>query len=205
MKKSLYNCGKTNPAIQRRPQMKDEEIVELYWNRRESALAETQSKYGKYLFQIANLILGNAQDAEECVNDTYLSAWNSIPPIRPEHLMAYLSKISRNAALSRIKYNNAVKRRARTEPLCEETLCQTAAVDSVEARQESMLINQAIDAFLDGLNDEKNAIFVRRFWEEETIKTIAEEMNVTESKVKMTIMRLKLRLREHLEKEEVYL
>lgn len=185
--------------------MEDEEIVELYWNRRESAVAETQNKYGKYLFKIAYFILSNAQDAEECVNDTYFSAWNSIPPTRPEHLMAYLSKISRNAAVRRIKYNNAGKRRAQTEPLCEEILSGVTAANSVEAEQESRVINQAIDAFLDGLNDEKNAIFVRRFWEDESIKTIAREMNVTESKVKMTLMRLKLSLREHLEREEVYL
>lgn len=185
--------------------MEDEEIVELYWNRREDAVAETQNKYGKYLFKIAELMLGNAQDAEECVNDTYFSAWNSIPPTRPEHFMAYLSKISRNAAMRRIKYNNAGKRRAYTEPLCEEILCRVTEVNSVETVQESRVINQAIEAFLDGLNDEKNAIFVRRFWEDESIKTIAMEMNVTESKVKMTLMRLKLRLREHLEKEEVYL
>ncbi|MCM1309337.1 MAG: RNA polymerase sigma factor [Butyrivibrio sp.] len=185
--------------------MEDEEIVELYWNRRESAVKETQIKYGKYLFGIAKLILGNAQDAEECVNDTYFSAWNSIPPTRPEHLMAYLSKISRNAAVSRIKYNNAGKRMARTEPLDEEIPCKTSVSDSVEAKQESKAINQAISAFLDGLNAEKNAIFVRRFWGDESIKTIAREMNVTESKVKMTIMRLKLGLRKQLEKAEVYL
>ena len=185
--------------------MEDEEIVELYWNRRERAVAETQNKYGKFLFRVAYLILCNAQDAEECVNDTYLFAWNSIPPARPEHLMAYLCKISRNAAVSRIKYNNARKRRGRTEPLREEILCRITAVDIVETNNESMVICEVINSFLDGLNAEKNAIFVRRFWADESIKTIAREMNVTESKVKMTLMRLKLRLRENLEKADVYL
>lgn len=185
--------------------MEDEKIVELYWNRRESAVVETQTKYGKFLFRVANLILCNVQDAEECVNDTYFFAWNSIPPARPEHLMAYLCKISRNAAVSRIKYNNAGKRRARTEPLREEILCRITAADIAETNNESMVIWQVINAFLDSLNAEKNAIFIRRFWADESIKTIAREMNVTESKVKMTLMRLKLRLRENLEKADVYL
>lgn len=185
--------------------MEDYEIVELYWNRRESAVAETQSKYGKYLYNVAYIILSNAEDAEECVNDTYLVAWNSIPPTRPEHLMAYLSKISRNAAFSRVKYNNAGKRRARTEPFCDELHCVLSTKDSPEERQEGRVICQTISAFLDSLNDEKSAIFVRRFWGDESIKTIARALNVTESKVKMTLMRLKLRLRECLELEDVYL
>lgn len=185
--------------------MEDEEIVELYWDRKESALTETQNKYGKYLFDVAYVILCNAQDAEECVNDTYFAAWNSIPPTKPEHLMSYLSKISKNAAMNRVKYYNAQKRKGYTEPLYDKEYGVEMQNDSTDAREESKTINSTIHEFVRGLNDEKSVIFIRRFRDNESIKDIAAELNFTESKVKMTLLRLKLRLKERLEAAEIYI
>ena len=182
--------------------MEDEEIIELYWHRNESAISETKYKYGRGLYAIALNILRDFQDAEECENDTYYKAWVSIPPKRPSYLMAYLYKISRNTAISKVNYRMADKRHGTVVELCEE-LDYCVRYGSIEKYLDSCEICRIVNEFLDELSDEKNAIFVRRYWAAESISQIAGALNISESKVKMTISRLKVNLRNRFDREEV--
>ncbi len=184
--------------------MDDEKIIELYLQRNEKAIAETKLKYGRGLYTIALKILGNFEDAEECENDTYYKAWLSIPANRPSYLMAYLSRISRNAALERVDYRNAGKRHGTMVELCDE-LDYSAGYGSMDSYLDSYEIRRVIDTFLDELSDEKNAIFIRRYWAAESISQIAQALNISESKVKMTISRLKIKLRNFFEREGVHI
>lgn len=182
--------------------MNDQLIVELYLARDEAAIGETSAQYGLKLKRIAASILGDAHAAEECVNDVYLRAWNSIPPNEPrQYLFAYLARITRQIALSRLKTAGALKRSALlTELTAEMEECLPFGADTAdeaEARELSRLIN----AFLAMLSAEKRAVFLRRYWYFDSIAEIAKSFGFRESKVKTMLFRMREKLRAYLEKE----
>lgn len=178
--------------------MKDSEIVELYWNRSEQAILETKTKYDRYCTAVAYNILSSSEDSEECVSDTYLRTWNSIPPCRPENLKAYLGKITRNLALDRVKANNAKKRGEVLLVLDELT---TVGLDAVEEEINRKLLSEAITAFLRTLPPMKRRIFVLRYWYFDSIPTIAEKTGWSDNRIKVDLFRTRKKLAEYLKRE----
>ncbi len=186
--------------------MEDSKIIDLYMARLESAIAETANKYGSYCRYIAYNILHNPQDSEECVNDTYLKAWESIPPHCPECLAGFLGKITRNIAINRYKHYNAKKRGQGQLVLALEELKESIPTeDSVEAAADEKAVIEVLNDFLKELGVEARKIFIRRYWYLSSVKEIAADFNIGESKVKMSLHRSRNRLKEMLEKEGVYL
>ena len=182
--------------------MEDSEIIELYWNRNESAISETDKKYGKYVFTIAYQILSSLEDGKECVNDTYLKTWNSIPPTKPSVLKLFLAKITRNLALDRYDKRKAQKRDCEFEVILSEIedLDERLSVKGVE---EEVIYNELIEIindFMKSLTREKKTIFLDRYYQFYSIKQIAEYHHLSESNVKIILMRLRNDLQEILEK-----
>lgn len=184
--------------------MEDIEIVELFWKRDEKAIAETQNKYSNYCFSIARNILGNQQDCEEVINDTFLAAWNSIPPHHPLILSTYLGKIARRLSLNKYRRYSAKKRGGQdiTVSLSELDECVSDG-RSIRDELEEKYLAETIDGFLAGLKESERKIFVCRYWYFEPVQDIARRFGFTESKVKMTLKRTRDRLRDYLEKEGV--
>lgn len=178
--------------------MEDNEIIELYFERNEIAISETDKKYGKYCNKIAYNILANVADSEECVNDTYLRTWNTIPPHKPNVFKAFLARITRNLALD--KYDNRIaKKRNNIMDLVYEELEDCIPTNSAEDDFEySELVNE-INLFLELLTPEKRVIFLERYWYFKSIKDIAFQHNEKESKVKMNLLRTRNSLRKYLE------
>lgn len=186
--------------------MNDKQIVDLYWARSENAISETSKKYGKYCHYIARNILHNNEDSEECVNDTYLRAWEAMPPHRPEKLSAFLGKIVRNLALDRYKQYTAKKRGSgQVSIVLDELQDCIPASDSVTEAIDDFILIDIFNRFLAGLPAEKRKIFVRRYWYLSPIKEIANDYSISESKVKVTLLRIRNDLRQVLEKEGVSL
>jgi len=179
--------------------MDDEKIVQLYWDRDERAIPATAEKYGNYCNAIAQNILANREDAEECVNDTYLRAWNSMPPHRPGILSAFLGKITRNLALNRLRQNGAEKRGgSAVNAVLEEIGEFLSDADTVETEINRKELVRAMDRFLDGLPADKKSIFVCRYWYFDSISDIARRCRMTENGVSVTLHRLRLKLRNYL-------
>ena len=179
--------------------MDDTKIVQLYWDRNEQAIPATADKYGRYCASIAQNILGNKEDAEECVNDTYMSAWNSMPPHRPGILSTFLGKITRNLSFNRYKYNTANKRGGEEAALVLDEIAElVSGTDSVEQEVLRKELVKAIDAFLDGLPDNKRRIFVCRYWYFDSVSNIASRFRMTENNVSVTLNRLRLKLHNYL-------
>lgn len=182
--------------------MEDRQIVDLFWNRDSGAIHAAGEKYSGRLMRLAERLLGSREDAEECVNDTYLNAWNAIPPERPALLFAYLSKICRNLAFDRLDWKNARKRQAEVIALTAEL--ETCIPDSRrEAAVDGREVGAALTAFLQGLPEDQRLIFLRRYWYGDSIQEIALRYGYTESKVKTTLLRTRTRLRKYLEKEGI--
>ena len=189
---------------QEEPYMDDSMIVDLYWNRDDSAIGATADKYGAKLSHLAENMLRVREDAEECVNDTYLRTWNSIPSNRPEHLFGYIAKICRNLALNHIERLNAKKRSADVMELSAELeMCIPDQYD--QQREDSERIAAALTGFLRELPEDQRLIFMRRYWFSDSVKAVAERYGISESKVKTTLFRVRAKLREHLEKEDIVL
>lgn len=186
--------------------MEDYNIIELYWQRDEAAIAETRTKYGRYLNTISMNIVKNPEDAEECVSDTYLRAWNSIPPSRPNILKAYLGAIVRNLSLDCYKKRSGERQRANhlTVLLSELEECLPAAT-TVEQTIADKEIAAQISAFLKTLPTDKQHIFVRRYFYCEELKEISRHLGFTQSKIKSALFETRRKLRIHLEKEGIYL
>lgn len=182
--------------------MEDTKIIELYWNRNEDAIMETDRAYGGKLYGLADRIVQSHEDSQECVNDTYLKTWETIPPQRPGYFFAYLAKICRNCAFGRIDWKNAAKRKAEIVSLSEEMeLCipDRRREDALEGKEIGRILNR----FLEGLSPESQRIFLRRYWYCETIAEIAAQCNISQSKVKTRLHRLRNQLRRELEKEGI--
>ncbi len=180
--------------------MNDHNIIELFFARDETAIQETDAVYGRRLYTTANNILRNDQDAEESVSDTYLRAWDTIPPQQPRYFFAYLAKICRNFALKRLDWHNAAKRKAEVVSLTQELeLCipdNTWALDALE-------LGQILDAFLRTLPPDNRLVFLRRYWYGDPISVIAARYSISESAVNMRLNRTRAKLRAHLEKEGI--
>ena len=162
--------------------MEDQQIIELYWQRSETAIQETQYKYGPYCRAIAQRILSNAEDSEECVNDTYLSAWNTIPPHRPIPLSAFLGRITRNLALNQL--HECIPAPGSTDRLIDE-----------------LVLTDLLNRFLGELSKENRMIFMRRYWYLTPVYRIAADFSISESKVKISLYRSRRKLKGLLQKE----
>ena len=186
--------------------MKDNEIINLYWNRDETAITATADTYGKYCYSIAYNILSNNEDAEECVNDTWLKAWKSIPPNKPNHLSTYLGKITRNLSLDRYKLLTAQKRgKGQVElALSELEGCVPAQTDMEQITDEMVLVD-AIETFLRSQPRTERNIFIGRYWYLYSIRDLAGAYRMSESKVMSLLHRMRSKLKLHLEKEGISL
>lgn len=184
--------------------MEDEKIIELYFARLESAISETAAKYGQFFRRISMNILHSEQDAEECVNDTYLKAWDSIPPQRPERLQAFLARIVRNLSLNRWRQLRTKRRGSGEIPLCLSELEDCIPGGStVEQEADRAELSDTLNRFLKSLPEEKRTVFLRRYWYLVPIKDIAEQCGMSESKVKSMLLRTRNQLRQFLEKEDI--
>ena len=186
--------------------MRDEEIIELYLNRSEDAIIETANRYGKYCYIIAYNILKNKEDAEECVNDTWMNAWKSIPPHRPSNLATYLGKITRNLAFNRYKFLHTQKRGfGRIEIASSELVgCVPEKKDLAQLADEITLIN-AIETFLRSQTPIGRKVFIGKYWYLYSNRDLAKAYNMSESKVASLLYRMRNKLKLHLEKEEIFL
>ncbi|MBR2894867.1 MAG: sigma-70 family RNA polymerase sigma factor [Oscillospiraceae bacterium] len=186
--------------------MYDHEIVALYWERNETAVSATADKYGKYCHTISYNILNSEQDAEECVNDTWLGAWKSMPPQRPRYLAAYLGKIVRNCSLDRFRMYTAEKRRGGQAEIALSELkeCIPSSVTIEQIVDEHMLAD-SINRFLYAQPQQKRNIFIRRYWYLNSIREIAVGYGISESKVTSQLFRIRKELKRHLEEEGIAL
>ena len=182
--------------------MEDDRIVDLYWQRNERAIAETAAKYGAYLRSISRQILSNAEDAEECVNDTYNDAWQSMPPHRPSILSTFLGKITRRISIDLWRKYSAEKRGGGETALALEELeeCVSGTGD-VEAEVERLELQKKLNDFLLALPRTDRQVFMCRYWYLDSVSDIAKQFACSESKIKSMLYRTRNRLRAMLEKE----
>ena len=182
--------------------MEDVKIIDLYFARSEDAVQQTDAAYGKKLFSLADRILHDAQDSEESVSDTYMKTWQTIPPQRPVYFYAYLAKLCRFFALGKLDWKMAAKRNAEVVSLTEEMeLCIPDRRKEAEA--DGKEIGRAMNAFLESISQESRVIFLRRYWFCDTIAEIAERYGISESKVKMRLLRTRNQLADFLNKEGI--
>lgn len=182
--------------------MDDNRIVELYLLRDETAIRQTTEKYGSRLRSLAYGIVNDHQTAEECENDTYMEAWNTIPPHEPRsYLYAFLARITRHISLNCCRDRSRLKRSAFICELSAEMEQCIPAPDDMECRIDGDLLNRAINDFLGMLDVEKRRVFLRRYWYLDSIADISRRYGLSKSKVKTTLFRCRNQLREHLEKE----
>ena len=181
----------------------DEAIIELYWQRNEQAIIETDRKYGKYLFTIAYNIVHDRLDCEECVNDTYLGTWNRIPPQRPNVFQVFLSRIMRNIAVDKLRANSAQKRVPSEMIVSLDELddCM-ACMDEVE---EALLqdVSRALNSFLKTLNDREQFVFVCRYYYGDKISSIAHMLQIGEATVYRELATIRANLKDFMEKEGI--
>ena len=182
--------------------MEDREIVGLYWARSEQAIAETASKYGNYCYAIAHRILADAEDASECVNDTYLGAWNSMPPHRPSVLSTFLGKITRRVSINRWKQNSRDKRGAGEITLALDELsdCIPSPMDT-ESMIESKDLGKIVNTFLSTLPSTERDVFLCRYWFLASISEISQRFHFSQSKTKSMLFRTRGKLYQYLQKE----
>lgn len=185
--------------------MEDTKIIDLFWERDEKAIQETVAAYGRYCRTIAFNILGVEEDVQECLNDTWLGAWNSIPPARPSCLSAFLGKITRNLAISRYRASHARKRTGDrlSESLDELGECIPVSSDNVSQTVDRHALEDAINQYLDTVSDKQRNLFVRRYFYMDSVAEIAQMYGLGQSDVKVTLMRMRRSLQKVLEKEGV--
>lgn len=182
--------------------MEDNCIVDLYWQRDQRAISETETKYGNYLYSISYRILLNAEDAKECVNDTYNDAWQSIPPHRPSILASFLGKITRRISIDLLRKNSAKKRGGGEIALALDELEECVSGNgSVETELERQELIEKINSFLMRLPHTERRIFICRYWYLDSISDISKQFHCSESKIKSMLHRTRTKLRIQLEKE----
>ena len=179
--------------------MTDDKIVALYWARSEDAIKETEKAYGSYCYYIAFHILHEKQDANETVNDTYLKAWQNMPPQKPNPLKAFLGRITRQLSINRLEKRNATKRGGEYALSLDEL--ENVIGDNTQDMADQVALSEALTRFLYALPITQRRIFVRRYWYFESINEIASTFSISESKVKSMLMRLRKKLKQHLEQE----
>lgn len=181
--------------------MNDQKIIEMLFARSESALTHLQNKFEKYCHTVAYNILGSDFDAQECVNDTYLRVWNSIPPDQPKNLLAYMGHITRNLSIDKVKKNNAVKRNSSADLVLDEL--SEIITDETRDFSDTVFMRQAINSFLEKLPAKDRRIFVQRYWYAYSVKTIADSIGRDENYVSVKLFRLRADFKKHLEKEGI--
>ena len=181
--------------------MEDLKIIELFWNRDQSAIEKADQKYGKYCYAIAWRILASQQDSEECVNDTWHNAWRAIPPERPTRLQAFFGRITRNLALDRYGYNHAGKRNAQLEAVMDEYWQCVPNGDM--PMEDTLVLKDIINGFLASLDKRSRVIFLRRYYYVCAVKEIAESMGLSESYVSVSLHRTRNRFKAYLQKEGI--
>ena len=184
--------------------LSDEQIIELYFAREERAIAETDKKYCQYLHTVAYSILANDQDAEECLQDTYLRVWHAIPPQRPSIFHAFLAKITRNLSLNRLKTANRQKRVPSEASVSLQELEECVSdEDSLSRQLQSAAIARAINRYLDGVSDRRMYVFISRYFYALTIPQIAKRLSCSASSVNRELAEIRRELRIELEKEGI--
>lgn len=182
--------------------MTDNQIIDLFWNRNEDAIAATDAAYGRKLRSLSSRILQNPEDAEEIISDTYMKTWDSIPTARPQYFYAYIAAICRHLSLNLLNWNQAAKRKAEIISITEE-LEQCVPDPGQERSAESKEIISALNEFLDTLSKDSRLIFIRRYWYADSVAAIARRYGMTESKIKMQLLRTRNKLKDYLEKEGI--
>ena len=185
--------------------MQDSEIIALYWQRDEAAIAETSRKYGAYCFRIAGNILTAKEDAEECVNAAYHRAWNAIPPERPEHLGAWLGRVVRNVALGRWQHAHARKRNRGMTTLLSELEDCIPSPQNVETALDERELGERISIWLRSLPQEDRILFVRRYWYGVPLNALAKEQHSPPARLAQRMYRLRGALKAELEREGIVL
>ena len=184
--------------------MEDQQIIRLFFERSEQAITELSRKYGALCFQIADNILDDPQDAEECVNDAWLGAWNSIPPQRPDPLRAYICRIVRNLSLKKLRATSALKRSSRFEVSLSE-LEDCIPGSPLDEQLSAGELSAQINAFLAALRRDDRVMFVRRYWFAQPLSEIADAFGTTENNVSVRLGRIRRKLHTYLERKEVTL
>ena len=180
--------------------MDDKQIIELFFKRDEAALSETQDKYGKYCLKIAGNILEDIEDSKECVNDTWVTAWNKIPPLVPVSLKAFLGKIVRDISLSKYRENHAGKRyNAMTVMLDELEDCIPSGINIEDQAEKRELIGMVND-YLEGIKTEDRVLFVRRYYFGESVKALSEEYGCSENRMTQKLLKLRRKLKAFVKK-----
>jgi len=193
------NLKKENPQSF----MEDEMIIDLFMERSEQAISELSYKYGKLAQSVCENILNNRSDAEECVNDSLFTTWNSIPPTRPDSLKAYFVGVARNKAFDRFRYNTSAKRDSFGDVAIDELEDYLSTNSSVEAECEAEELSAAITEFLGQIKKEDRVMFVCRYYLSDSIQTIAKNMKLKEAVVTVRLFRTKEKLRKYLKKEKL--
>ena len=184
--------------------MEDSRIIQMFFDRMESAIAALSAKYGKLCYRIAYNVLTNHADAQECENDTYLRVWDTVPPIWPDNLRAYVSRIVRNLALDRVRYQNRQKRSVATDwTLSELSECIPSSV-SVEADADDTVV-QALTSYLNTLDDLTRVLFIRRYFYMDSVEMLARQFGMNASSVSTRLTRTRARLKAYLEREGIVL
>ena len=178
--------------------MDDKTLIERYWARDEAAIEETSARYGRLCFHIAGNILRDPQDCEECVNDTYMRAWNSIPPTRPKNFKMFLAKIARNLSFDRWRAKNAAKRGGEVAACLEEL---SECIASGESASDAVIADElaaAVNTFLRTLPERDCNVFLRRYFFSDTIQSIASKYGISENNVSLIMTRSRKKLKKHL-------
>lgn len=181
--------------------MDDNEIIDLFYARSEQAIMELSKKYGAVCNKVARNILSNELDAEECVNDAYLGAWNTIPPQHPEALLPYICRIVRNLSIAKYHSNTAKKRNSFYDVALEELEECLASSSTVEMEISAKELSQILDRFLDRLPQENRLMFVRRYWYSDSISEIAKSFHISSNNVSVRLSRTREKLKKFLRKE----
>ena len=179
----------------------DLQIVEMYWKRNEQAISVTAEKYGTYCYSVAYGILHNEEDSKESVNDTYMSAWNSMPPHKPNVLKTFLGKITRRLSIDKLKRKNAEKRGGEIAEVLDELSEFISPSGDPIAEMEKDMLDKTINTFVRELRDTEQRVFLCRYWYAKPVKEIAKLFGFSESKVKVMLMRTRNKLKERLETE----
>ena len=184
--------------------MEDENIVELYLRRDQTAITHTSEKYGRKLHALAKRITEDEFAADECENDTYMQAWNSIPPNEPRtYFFPFLARITRHIAINRCKKEHAQKRSGTYVDLGEELDSVFASSDNMDDIADEIVLRESLNSFLASLDDEKRNIFLRRYWYMDSIEEVSLRFGYSQSKIKSLLMRLRDKLRTHFEKDGI--
>ena len=183
--------------------MEDSKIIELYFSRDDNAITETKNKYGKLLYSVSYNILHTKEDAEECENDTYLAAWDQIPPHQPQVLSAFLSRITRNLSLKKLRHQTAQKRGGQNTTMPLDELNNLVADNCNQYSQ--LELTEILNTFLRSLPLRERQVFICHYWYCDSIKDIAHQFGYTKSKVKMMLSRTRKKLLDHLEQQEVFI